>query len=108
MASKYARLSARDEAVYCRPPCSPSHTPRTPMHRSLAFVLVLLVAPSLSAADWPQWRGPNRDGVSTETGLLKTWPKDGPKLAWKANLGGVGYGSPVIVGDKLIITAAED
>jgi hypothetical protein len=60
------------------------------------------------AADWPQWRGPNRDGVSTETGLLKEWPKDGPKLAWKADLGGVGYGSPAVVGERLYIAAAED
>ncbi len=63
---------------------------------------------SASAADWPQWRGPNRDGVSTETGLLKQWPQGGPKLAWKADLSGVGYGSPAVVGDKLFILAAED
>ena len=36
------------------------------------------------AADWPQWRGPNRDDVSKETGLLATWPKQGPKLLWKS------------------------
>ena len=34
--------------------------------------------------DWPQWRGKNRDGIATETGLLKTWPPAGPPLAWKA------------------------
>ena len=40
-----------------------------------------LVFLSFTAADWPQWRGPNRDGVSQETGLLQEWPKEGPKLA---------------------------
>ncbi len=72
-------------------------------------VLILFASVhSTSAADWPQWRGPNRDGISTEKGLLKAWPKDGPKLAWKVNLGGVGYSSPVVVGDRLFVTAAED
>lgn len=74
----------------------------------VAVALFLLAISPVPAADWPQWRGPNRDGVSTENGLLKQWPKGGPKLAWKADLGGVGYGSPVVVGDKAIVLAAED
>src|SRR5919107_4545233 len=43
--------------------------------------------------DWPQWRGPNRDGLSRETGLLKQWPESGPPLAWKATGAGRGYSS---------------
>jgi outer membrane protein assembly factor BamB len=70
--------------------------------------LLLLSASIVTGADWPQWRGPNRDGVSSETGLLKTWPKGGPKLVWKANIGGAGYGCPVIVGDRVYVTGAED
>jgi len=46
-----------------------------------------------SAANWPQWRGPNRDGISKETGLLKQWPDDGPPLVWKATGAGRGYSS---------------
>lgn len=46
-----------------------------------------------SAADWPQWRGPNRDGISQETGLLKQWPADGPPLVWKATGLGTGFSS---------------
>jgi len=46
-----------------------------------------------SAANWPQWRGPNRDGISKETGLLKQWPTDGPPLVWKAMGAGRGYSS---------------
>jgi outer membrane protein assembly factor BamB len=75
---------------------------------SAVIAVCLLTATVATAADWPQWRGPIRDGISTETGLLTEWPKEGPKLAWKAKLGGVGYSSPVIVGDRLFITAAED
>ena len=43
--------------------------------------------------DWPQWRGPNRDGRSAETGLLKDWPAGGPALAWRAAGAGEGYSS---------------
>lgn len=85
------------------------------MRRASAVAAVWLIVVSgaaslhrAGAADWPQWRGPNRDGVSKETGLLKEWPKEGPKLAWKADLGGVGYGSPAVAGDRLFIAAAED
>ena len=46
---------------------------------------------TLSALDWPQWRGPNRDGVSKETGLLKSWPAAGPARAWIfSNAGALG------------------
>ena len=55
----------------------------------------------VSAADWPQWRGPNRDGISNETSLLKEWPKDGPKLLWQVKEIGDGYSTPAVVGDRL-------
>eukprot|EP00913_Durusdinium_trenchii_P028318 g26546.t1 len=58
------------------------------------------------AADWPQWRGPNRDAVSHETGLLKQWPKEGPKVAWKVTNAGVGYSS-VVVKDGRVITQGD-
>ena len=50
---------------------------------------------------WPQWRGPQRHGVSTETGLLKQWPAAGPTLAWQVNDIGDGYSSVAVVGDRL-------
>jgi outer membrane protein assembly factor BamB len=53
------------------------------------------------AEDWPQWRGPNRDGWSADTGLLKEWPAGGPKLAWKAAGLGQGYAGVSVVGDRL-------
>ena len=49
------------------------------------------------ADDWPQWRGPRRDGVSSENGLMQSWPTGGPKVAWQAAGLGTGYSS-VIVG----------
>jgi len=58
---------------------------------------------SLFANDWPQWRGPQRNGISAETGLLKEWPKDGPSLAWKATDAGTGYATPSVVCDRLYL-----
>jgi outer membrane protein assembly factor BamB len=63
--------------------------------------LVLMTAFGLSAADWPQWRGPSRDAVNRETGLLKEWPADGPKLLWEAKGLGRGYSSVAMVGNRL-------
>jgi outer membrane protein assembly factor BamB len=68
------------------------------MTRSLAcFLLSLPLSLPLCAADWPQWRGPDRTGVSAETGLLKTWPKEGPPKVWTATGCGGGYSSVAIV-----------
>jgi outer membrane protein assembly factor BamB len=53
------------------------------------------------AADWPQWRGPDRDGICAETGLLKSWPEGGPKLLWEMTGLGTGYSSLAIVDGKL-------
>lgn len=56
--------------------------------------------------DWPQWRGPNRDGCSADTGLQKEWPAGGPPLAWKATGLGDGYACVAVVGER-IYTAGE-
>ena len=58
------------------------------------------------AGDWPNWRGPHRDGISRETGLLKSWPKDGPKVLWTAALTG-GYSS-VAIADGRLFTQTKD
>jgi outer membrane protein assembly factor BamB len=73
-------------------------------------VTVCLVAVSLPAlaADWPQWRGPDRTGVSKETGLLKEWPKAGPKLVWTYRNTGLGFSCFAIVGDRLYTLGALD
>jgi len=54
--------------------------------------------------DWPQWRGPRRDGHSAETGLLARWPEAGPPLLWKFTALGQGWSSPIVVGDSIYIT----
>ena len=56
---------------------------------------------SMAASDWPEWRGPNGDGKSTETGLLQSWPAGGPRLAWKAEGLGAGYSGVTLVGDTI-------
>ncbi len=53
------------------------------------------------SGEWPQWRGPQRDGISPETGLMKSWPADGPPLAWQARGLGRGYSSLAIAGGKI-------
>ena len=66
-----------------------------------ALVLLCLSKAAAQAGDWPQWRGPNRDGISKETGLLKEWPTDGPPLVWTATGAGNGYSSLAISGGKI-------
>ena len=56
-----------------------------------------------SDSDWPQWRGPERNGASPETGLLKQWPAGGPKLLWQVNDIGDGYSTPVVVGSRIYV-----
>ena len=70
---------------------------------SLIAVIGLTFYFSIAAngADWPQWRGPNRDAICTETGLLQSWPKTGPKLLWETTGLGQGFSSVAIVNGKL-------
>ncbi len=72
-----------------------------PLSLSCAFIL------PLAAADWPQWRGPHRDGHSSETGLLQEWPKDGPKLLWQVTNCGSGFSTPSVVGDAIYLLGNE-
>src|SRR5436309_6582405 len=77
------------------------------MKYSFAMRTVALLTASISltilANDWPQWRGPQRNGISGETGLRKGWPNDGPKLIWKLNDIGRGYSAPAVVGERLYL-----
>src|SRR5271157_146216 len=63
----------------------------------------ILLSLAAYAGDWPQWRGPQRNGVSAETGLLKEWPKAGPRLVWQAKDIGDGYAAPSVVGNRIYI-----
>jgi outer membrane protein assembly factor BamB len=71
---------------------------------ALPFVAAVLLTEA-GAGDWPQWRGPDRSGVSEEKGLLKEWPKDGPKLLWKLDNIDEGYSTPSVVGNRLYLNS---
>ncbi len=61
----------------------------------------LSIAAAPASTGWPQWRGPNRDGVSTETGLLQTWKAGGPAVAWRATGLGTGFSSVSVAGNRI-------
>ena len=69
--------------------------------RAIVSIASLSAAITLTAGDWPQWRGPNRDGHSSDTGLLHEWPAAGPPLLWKTNGIGAGYSSVAVVNGKI-------
>ncbi len=72
------------------------------MKRSISLIALLIFSSTaLQADDWPQFGGVNRDGISKETGLLKSWPKGGPKLAWKAGGNGIGWSSMAVVKNRI-------
>lgn len=75
--------------------------------RFVPLAALLLAALTVSAADWPAWRGADRSGVSPEKGLLKTWPKKGPKLVWKADKAGLGYAGMAVVGGVVYTMGAR-
>src|SRR5207237_9526411 len=60
------------------------------------------LTPAAVADDWPQWMGPNRDGVWPETGILERLPPDGPKVLWRTKVGG-GYSGPAMAGGKVYL-----
>ncbi|MDY3558484.1 PQQ-like beta-propeller repeat protein [Gemmata sp. JC673] len=72
-----------------------------------AFLIGATATTSVSA-DWPGFRGPNRDGVSPETGLLKTWPEGGPKVLWTAKNLGLGWGTPSVAGGVIYGVGTRD
>lgn len=84
-----------------------------------AFRCLLIAAASLLAVrsasaqlkagpgDWPGWRGPNRDEISTEKGLLKSWPKEGPELVWTAKGLGAGYSTPSVAKGVIYLLGTE-
>jgi outer membrane protein assembly factor BamB len=72
----------------------------------LCFSAVSMIMPAnlgTPTSDWSQWRGPKRDGISQETGLLKQWPAQGPKLLWQVNDIGDGYSTPSVVGKRIYL-----
>ncbi|MEX1096566.1 MAG: PQQ-binding-like beta-propeller repeat protein [Planctomycetales bacterium] len=77
----------------------------TPLATFAGLLLVFLAA-AARGDDWPQWRGPNRDAVSRETGLLKAWPERGPAVDWQVENAGVGFSS-LAVRDGRVVTQGD-
>ncbi len=82
-----------------------------------SFLVVALIIPPITSGqesgpvlvrsdmpDWSQWRGPRRDGISEETGLLPSWPEGGPTRLWTAEGIGRGYSSPIVANETIYIT----
>ena len=72
------------------------------------FLALVAFIPQMQAADWPQWRGADRTDVSRETGLMKSWPKDGPTRLWLYENAGNGYSSPAIADGKFYTMGTRD
>src|SRR5512139_3034569 len=75
-----------------------------------ARIVALLASISIAtayAADWPQYYGPRRDSSSTETGLLRTWPKEGPKVLWTVPVGR-GFAGPAVSRGKVYLLDRDD
>ena len=87
------------------------------MTQRVCYVDVAAVSPTLAVlelggqarrhcrrgGDWPQWRGPDRTGLSKESALLRQWPRSGPALLWSAANLGAGYGSLAVSGDRIFV-----
>src|SRR5438132_9132207 len=69
----------------------------------LTAAIVLFLPVAIRAEDWPQWRGPNRDAVWGETGILESFPADGLKIRWRTPVG-PGWSSPVVAKGKVYVT----
>jgi outer membrane protein assembly factor BamB len=74
---------------------------RTTIGTGVAAAALAVTSGAALAADWPGWRGPNRDGQSAETGLLQEWPAGGPPLVWRAQGIGTGLSSVAVVGSRI-------
>ncbi|MBO7553416.1 MAG: PQQ-binding-like beta-propeller repeat protein [Bacteroidaceae bacterium] len=77
------------------------------MRRLLISTAMLALALSMQAQDWPQFMGPDRNGITSQPGLLRTWPESGPEVLWSTNLG-IGFGGPVVKAGKVYLLDRDD
>ena len=73
------------------------------MRTALSLVLLSLLSPAARADDWPQWFGPQRDGVWREQGIVEKFPAGGPKPLWRRPVG-AGYSAPAVAGGRVYLT----
>ena len=79
---------------------------RHPLRGVGAALALLLVAGVASAENWPQWRGPNNDGISAETGLPASWSAN-ENLRWRVPLPGAAGSTPVVWDDRIFLTSVD-
>jgi outer membrane protein assembly factor BamB len=76
------------------------------LSRAVGLGLLLWFQFTAAAGDWPQWRGPNRDGVWNETGIMQSFPPGGLKISWRAAVGR-GWSSPIVARGRVYVTDAQ-
>src|SRR6516225_5394664 len=81
---------------------SPMNPTRSLLASTVALTLSLCLNNAAPGGDWPQFLGPDRNGVSAETGLVDSWPKEGPPVGWQKDIG-EGFSGPVVAGDTVIL-----
>jgi outer membrane protein assembly factor BamB len=75
-----------------------------------ALILLIIITPAISimnAQDWPQYYGPNRDAISSQKGIIRSWPQQGPEILWTSNIG-IGFGGPVIKDGRVYLLDRDD
>jgi len=75
--------------------------------KSITIIIFALFVACAFAADWPQYYGPKRDSTSTEKGIMRNWPKEGPKILWTVPVG-IGYGGPAVSAGKVYMLDRDD
>lgn len=73
----------------------------------ITMILGLFIGTCAFSADWPQYYGPSRNGTSTEKGILRAWPQEGPNVLWTAPLG-IGFGGPAVSTGKVYLLDRDD
>jgi outer membrane protein assembly factor BamB len=74
---------------------------------TLYSAVALMCITNAFAEDWPQYLGPHRNSVSSESGILRTWPADGPEVLWTVDVG-IGFGGPVIRDGQVYLLDRDD
>jgi outer membrane protein assembly factor BamB len=73
----------------------------------IIITLIIVSCRMITAQDWPQFLGPDRNSISPQKGLLRSWPEKGPEVLWSVNIG-IGYGGPVVKNGKVYLLDRED
>src|SRR6516165_2701784 len=73
---------------------------------AIAFIIALSRVAAADAGNWPQWRGPNNDGQSSESGLPSEW-SDTKNVVWKLPMPGMGGSTPIVWGERIFLTSED-